>query len=152
MSDISDRDNGYAALFRRMSEIHETVEVGILPEDNDIPYGNDGTTLADVAAYNEFGGGPTPERSFIRGWFDANKEAAREGLLRLALSVLQGKRTSEEAANLFGLWVSGEIKKRISQGIPPPNERPTVEKKGSSTPLIDHGVLRTHIKHRLVKP
>lgn len=140
-----DTDNGYKALVERIYGLKKPkVAVGIFEADGGQPHGN-GVTVADVAAWNEFGTETIPERSFLRAWFDENIERAREALHRLMLRVVEGKLTKEQALEQFGLWVQAEIQKRIAQGIPPPNAQSTIDAKGSSKPLIDTGQLRSSI-------
>ncbi len=140
-SGVTDTDKGYKALVDRVGSMGKmSVSVGILEGPGAAPHGD--TTVLDVATINEFGLG-VPERSFLRGWYDENQQRAAEAMQRLLLSVVQGQRTKEQALNLFGLWVQGEIQKRIAAGIAPANAESTVAKKGSSTPLIDVGQLRS---------
>jgi hypothetical protein len=107
-----------------------------------------GATVGDVATWAEFGIGQ-PERSFLRAWFDANQARCKTALSRLAKSVLDGKRTKEQALETFGLWAQGEIQKRIAEGIDPANAASTVAKKGSSTPLVSTGQLRSSITFKV---
>lgn len=140
-----DTDNGYKALVERIYGLKKPkVAVGIFEADGGQPHGDE-VTVADVAAWNEFGTETIPERSFLRAWFDENIDRAREALHRLMLRVVEGKLTKEQALEQFGLWVQGEIQKRIAQGISPPNAQSTINAKGSSKPLIDTGQLRSSV-------
>lgn len=140
-----DVDNGYKALVERIYGLKKSkVAVGIFEADGGQPHG-DGVTVADVAAWNEFGTDTIPERSFLRAWFDENIARAQEALHRLMVRVVEGKLTKEQALEQFGLWVQGEVQKRIAQGIPPPNAQSTIDAKGSSKPLIDTGQLRSSV-------
>jgi len=49
----------------------------------------------------------------------------------------------------FGLRYVGLIQQRISSGIAPPNSPVTVARKGSATPLIDTGQLRSSIRSKV---
>ena len=55
------------------------------------------------------------------------------------------------ALQRIGLWAQSEIQQRISDGIPPQNAPYTINKKGSSTPLVDTGQLRSSISFKVVK-
>lgn len=149
MTQQRDTDNGYAALVKNVFKLGAPkIAFGIFAEDAAQPADADGNvTILDIASWQEFGTEHIPERSFLRAWFDQNQERAVEVLRRLLQSVVEGKRTPDQALKLFGEWALGEIKQRIAQGIPPPNAESTVRQKGSSTPLIDTGQLRSSVTY-----
>jgi hypothetical protein len=143
---VSDKDHGYRALVDRIFTMGKPkIEVGILDGGKT----EDGMTIVEIATINEFGLG-VPQRSFLRAWFDENEPRAQEAMRRLLVSVVEGKRTKEQALEVFGLWVQGEIQKRISEGIAPANAPSTIAKKGSSTPLVDNGILKSAVSFRVV--
>lgn len=145
-----DKDKGYKALVVRAKDMARSmpVRVGIHPDAGSEHY-PDGTSVLDVAIWNEFGTENIPERSFLRAWFEKNQPRALAMLKRINQLVLEGKLTREQGLNQLGLrWVA-EIQERMSKGIPPPNAPSTIAKKGSSTPLIDDGILRSSIKHTI---
>ena len=159
---VSDTDYGYKILVGRLyglSKSKPVVRVGILADDaervyvrkSERPSNDTGTeqavTVLQVAIWNEFGTSRTPSRSFLREWFDTNREVAKGKFLTLMKSVIRGERTKEQILDLIGLWAVGEIQKNISKGVPPPNAQSTIDAKGSSTPLIDTGVLRSSISY-----
>lgn len=144
---VRDEDRGYKALVETVFKFGKpVVHVGILEADGGEDHG--GMTVAEVAAIHEFGLG-VPERSFLRAWFDENEDRAREAIRRLLVSVIAGKRTKEQALELFGQWAQGEIQARIAAGIPPGLAESTIAKKGSSVPLIDTGQLRSAISYMI---
>ncbi len=147
---ISDKDKGYKKLLDAAAKAkHGTVDVGVLAGKGDeASKTSPGLTVMDVATFNEFGLG-VPERSFIRGYVDENEQAIRNDIKKLALLIMKGEKTTEEALELLGLKTVGGIQKRISAGIDPPNATSTVRRKGSSKPLIDTGQLRSSITHRV---
>ncbi len=149
---IRDIDNGYIKLLEAAAKArHGTVDVGILASEGDkASQTTPSLTVAEVAAFNEFGLG-VPERSFVRAYVDENGSLLREDIRKLALLVVKGKKTTEEALETLGLKVVGGMQKRISKGIPPPNAPATIRRKGSSKPLIDTGQLRSSITHRVNK-
>ena len=108
----------------------------------------DGTSVIDVAEWNEFGTATIPERSFIRAWFDEAEPQLRQDFAALMRTVAAGKRTRAEVLELMGQRMVGQVQARMSAGIPPPNKPATVRRKGSSTPLIDTGVLRSSVTYR----
>jgi hypothetical protein len=127
------------------------VQVGVFAsgKGGDTKKQDDKLTVLEVAIFNEFGLG-VPERSFIRAYVDANEKRIKEMCRVLALQVLAGKISQEQALELLGLKLVGEIQQRIADGIPPPNAPSTIKAKGSSVPLIDTGQLRSSITHRVL--
>jgi len=142
---IKDIDRGYRDLMKRVFEMKNVkVAVGIFEADGQVDAG-DGTRLIEVATWNEFGTGTIPSRSFIRAWFDENQDRAREALRRCVLNVTSRGEKPGKALQQFGLWLQAQIQVQIAKGIPPANADATVAKKGSSTPLINKGQLRSSV-------
>lgn len=149
---VEDKDHGYNALVKKIDGMDRlAILVGIFEREGSIPHGDDAFTVLDVAAVHEFGSEHVPQRSFLRAWFDENQDRAREALRRLMVQALEGKMTPEQCVEKFGLWVQGEIQKRIAQGIPPPLAESTIEQKGSSVPLVDKGQLRSSVTFKVEK-
>ncbi len=151
---IVDRDRGYRALAERIFGFENPkVAVGILAADGEKRYekGKTPATIADVAFWNEFGTENIPARPFIRGWMDQHGKEIQETMFKLMKLVLQGKIQKEQALEQLGLWMAGQIKAYMAEGVPPPNAESTIKAKGSSTPLIDTGVLRSSISHEVRK-
>jgi hypothetical protein len=106
-----------------------------------------GLTLAEVANIHEFGAlirdaageviGEIPQRSFIRGWFDANEDRIQaEFVRRLAANGTNIRRALEQLA----LWIEAELKRNVHNGGKPPFKplsKQTIRRKRSSKPLID---------------
>lgn len=156
---VTDTDHGYAALVERVFGlaqqkpvitigIHEEEGAGAHPTEDEI---EETVTILLVAIFNEFGtsDGHVPERSFIRAWFDEAEPELRKDLVTLMRSVVAGKRTSREILELMGQRAVGQIQQRISSGIAPPNAPSTIRQKGSSTPLIDSGILRSSVTYKI---
>jgi hypothetical protein len=144
---LKDTDHGYR---KRVKAIHETAEnplsitVGVHSGEGSATY-EDGATVLEVAIWNEFGTSRIPARSFLRAWFDENRDEAKELWEALLKQVALGKITREVAIERFGLHCVGQIQERIASNIPPPNADSTVKRKGSSVALIDTGQLRSSI-------
>ena len=154
---VTDRDRGYKDLRKRLfGTANPKISVGILEADADAPAKggskDEPLTILEVAIINEFGsedGKHPPARSFIRAWFDGARGDIQERLNKEMLGVVAGKRTKEQALDRVGLWAVGEIQKRIAAGIDPANADSTIARKGSSTPLIDTGQLRSSISYKV---
>ena len=106
-------------------------------------------TVADIATFHEFGTSTVPQRSFIRAWYDERQEFIAATLQSQMKLVVAGKITGEVAAERIALAFEGDVKKRISRGIPPPLQPETIARKGSSKPLIDTGMLRNAVRGRV---
>jgi hypothetical protein len=143
-----DRDHGAKKLLEQIKSIKgAAVDVGVLGDKAAASHGE--TTVADVATFHEFGLG-VPERSFIRGYVDENEAGAAKLALKAAQSVAKGLDV-DTVLNVVGLSHVGGMQARIAEGIDPALSPATIEKKGSATPLVDTGQLRSAITHRIVK-
>jgi hypothetical protein len=151
---IRDTDNGMQSLRERLKDLRSgegwTLEVGVLDADQHV--GKDGrdqpVTVADVAAFHEFGLG-VPQRSFIGAWFDENEQKLQGLAKRRVTAFLDGSEGKEEILSQVGSFCVGGIQARMAAGIPPELAPATIKAKGSSTPLIDTGQLRTSITFRV---
>ena len=100
-------------------------------------------TVAQVASWNEFGTKRIPERSFIRQSLLKNRLTIRKKFVELLNNNI------DNCLDLMGIYMTNLIKERMAQGIKPNNSKITIQRKGSSTPLIDSGQLRNSITHRV---
>jgi hypothetical protein len=145
---IKDTDNGYKAMMKRLSEAGKPrVLVGVLEDTGS--YEN-GASVSDVAMWMEFGTPTVDERSFLRAWVDERETEINKTLTKIAEGLVTGKTPNKFVGlDRFGLWAVGSIQARIADGIPPELADSTVARKGSSTPLIDRGQLRSSVTHRV---
>lgn len=149
---VHEKDNGYGRLAKTLAKAAKgaTLSVGILAASAEKPAEGaaKGITVGDVATWNEFGLG-VPERSFLRAWYDETTAANRASFRKLWASVIKGDRTPEEVFSILGLKFTGDIQRRIVAGINPPNAPATIAAKGSSTPLISTGQLKSSISYEV---
>lgn len=95
----------------------------------------DGTSVAEVAIHNEFGGGNTPPRPFMRTCVQRRsknwKKYLRDNLVRY-----DDPRhpLSELARNMVD-----DLKDYIKIWTRPPNAPSTIKKKGFNDPLVETG-------------
>lgn len=154
---VQDVDKGYQKLVERVFAAalrKPVVTIGIHASEGSASHGDAigaALTVLQIGIFNEFGTASIPERSFIRAWFDENEASIRKDLTILMRTVIEGKRASDQVLEILGQRAVGQIQERIASGIAPANAPSTVAKKGSSTPLIDTGVLRSSITYQ-VKP
>jgi hypothetical protein len=148
VANVKDIDKGFNALFKRLDGKARTLTVGIHEAEAGAPSGDGKLTVGEVATINEYGLG-VPERSFLRSWADTGAADHKATLRRIGENVIKGKGTPEQGLEQAGLKFVGEIQAKIAGGVPPPNAPSTVARKGSSTPLIDTGQLRSSIRHKV---
>lgn len=113
-----------------------------------LPNNTDGVVLGRTRAHII----PIPERSFIRATVDENKELITDLQVKILDGILRGRASTQKGLSLLGQKVENLIKKRMADGIDPPNARSTVMKKtkgegGVTKPLIDTGNLRQSIRY-----
>lgn len=152
-SKVTVKDHGYNALMKRMRDAAGKVTVGIHEEEGAEPEGDSGATVAEVAAIHELGLGGQEQRSFVRAYVDANEAQLNDDLRKIGQAVAGGQLASlEQGLERFGLKMVGGMRAFISDGSVQPEDKPaTVERKGSSTPMLDDGILRSKITHKVEK-
>ena len=104
----------------------------------------DGTSIAEVAAHNEFGSSDTPERPFMRQSFE-NHEAELKAGCEAANRVVNSGGSAEQALQQRGTLAKGLVQDEIVNGGFAPNAESTIQKKGSEQPLIDTGTMRQSV-------
>ena len=109
----------------------------------------DGTPVAAVAAWNEFGtkrpSGEThiPERPFFR---QAIAEM-QDGVINILKAGIDPERgvVDQQLANRIGAYAQRQVQRRITELDDPPNAPSTVDRKGPSNPLIDTNHMRQSV-------
>jgi len=137
--EVKVNDAKWRKIIKQVAEMKRaTVRVGIMGDAGD----ENGVSLAEIAAYHEFGTATIPERSFLRSTFYGH---AAEGLAKmcakLSKAIIEGKMDEPRALGLLGLWAVSEVRKTIRAGIEPELAPATIAAKGSSLPLVDTGQL-----------
>ena len=125
------------------------VKVG-LPKGKSGAY-DDGLTVIEVGAINEFGNEKIPERSFVRVPVQQNKIKYMDLARKQAQKIYAGKTTVNDALGILGLFMSDKMKASFTDNDWQENAQSTINMKGSSTPLIDSGQLRQSITWQIVK-
>lgn len=143
----TDRDLGLKRFIRQL-QVAKVTEVVIGVQEGSKA---DGQTIAEYAAYNEFGTENIPERSFMRSSFDENVSSIKNDMDRRYGQVMRGEISVRTALGLVGLRHQDQIKNKIDTNIPPPNSPVTIAIKGSSHTLIDTGAMKNSI-HYIIRP
>jgi phage gpG-like protein len=149
-SKIIFNDKNLQALKKQMKSA--SVQVG-LPKGTPTKEDYGGLTVVELGAVHEFGSPAKniPERSFIRvPIFKSEKEfkvfAKKQGIM-----ILEGKQTVLQGITKIGIWGQSIIMKSFTDNNWQPLKQSTVNKKGSSKPLIDIGNLRQSITYSIDK-
>lgn len=121
--------------------------VGVTKSSNSRP--KDGASNALIAYVHEFGVG-VPERSFLRSTVleQAQKyvKIQRDNIIP---AIKSGVMTAEEAYRRLGIVASNDVKLKITNGPFTALDQKTIDRKGSSKPLIDTGELRQSITYEV---
>ena len=130
--------------FMKAMEQLEDLEV-FVGLQNDQKY-EDGTSMVDVAAYNEFGTSTIPARPFFRQSYENHQSELQAVCVQAAKIVISGG-TSDDALNTIGAFAVGLVQEEIVNGNFEPNAPSTIRKKKSDKPLIDTGHMRQGIHY-----
>lgn len=92
-----------------------------------------------------------PERAFLRGGFDEYAEDVVDSVEPLMADVIGGNMSVDQLSELIGLMLSSKIKEFAIDLKSPPNSSMTIERKGSSNPLVDTGDMIGSITYEVTK-
>lgn len=150
---------GLKALIKRMNAASRNVLVGVpagakqtkTRKKKEIVDLSQPLSMAEIAAVHEFGYPERgiPERAVLRGGLkrgtqkfnDLNRDSLRK--------VVLGELTVEQALQRLGVKAVGEVKREFTVGDFEPLKQATIDRKGSSRPLIDIGQYRQSITYVL---
>ena len=144
--------NWLQRLQRRYSDAPKIVKVGFPAgtEAVTVSYPN-GTRVVDVAVGNEYGTDNVPARPFIGlSSGDINNQCAP--ILEQSAAALNNNNTQQydQLLDAAGSVAAGIVKQQITDLRSPPNAQSTIERKGSSNPLIDTGLMRQTVTYKVV--
>ena len=113
-----------------------------------LPSGAAGKDLVAIAMFNEFGTRTAPERPFMRNALRGNRGHYIDAMSAGAGRIMRLETTKVMVLRQLGVKASGDIQREMP-GTPPPNKPSTIERKGSSTTLVDTGRLRQSVTWKL---
>lgn len=90
-----------------------------------------------------------PERAFLRNGYDENKDAVIDKAEALLGDVLSGTMSTNQLFELVGLLLKSKIQDYARDLDSPANHPFTVERKGSSNPLVQSGDMIGAIDYRV---
>lgn len=132
---IDDKD-----IYKQLKKQNGKIEVGFF-EGEKYP---DGKSVAEVAAFNEFGGGHTPPRPFMRTLVQNHRKIWR--------NILQDELPKEDDAHTalatLAEYMVDDLKDYIKIWTYPPNAPSTIAKKGFNDPLVDTGRMMDSVDWR----
>jgi hypothetical protein len=147
---VRDTDRGYKKLLARVRKAAKdrSITVGIHAEEGGAAHDGSGTTVGDIASIHEFGLGNHPERSFIRAWFDADRQKHEDILRRLGISVVRGTNTVEAGLEKAGAVLAAECQGFIQSDRVSPK---TIKQDPQDNPttLIESSQLVSSITHKV---
>jgi hypothetical protein len=151
---IRDNDKGMEKIRKEITALSQlSVKAGIIEGTG----GKGGVSVAQYAAYNEFGvpgkkkKWRIPPRPFIRGFVEDKSEDIKATQERLFKLVSEGKMSADTAIKRLGQFAQDGIKRYIMSGNFEPNAEATIQRKGSSRPLIDTGTMRNSVRYQVKK-
>jgi hypothetical protein len=156
MSEVRDTDKGWTRLVEMSQRSDLVVRVGIQGTKGQAPHVDEdgdedgGLTNVELGTIHEYGvpSAGIPERSFIRATIDAYATKYVQMVRGLGQSVIDGKRTVEQALGLLGARVRADAVSWIDDGrVTPDISDETKRRKGSSKPLLDTGQLKGSITY-----
>lgn len=108
---------------------------------------HEGTSILDIAIYNEFGTETIPARPFIRDFAQRNEKGLGLAMDRIATKIERGATVDAGLAQLGEFAQQNQqAHVRASKSWAVPNASSTIKRKGSDVPLIDDGVLVNAIR------
>ena len=138
-------DKGWDAFVEMLPELKSvSIKTGI---QADAGVGDDGVSIAEYAAFNEFGTSNIPERSFIRATADNERRKWSAALDKMITEVIKGNRSLDNGLGIVGQLTEQDIKRTIRNLSEPANAQSTIDTKGSSNPLIDTGIMLNSIRY-----
>ena len=97
--------------------------------------------MVDVAMFNELGTSKIPARPFLKNSVDMYEREIGEFVDQQVGQALDNDSDAQELLKKLGAYHVGLIQRSILDGEYVPNAPYTIEKKGSSKPLVDTGQL-----------
>ena len=132
------RDGSLSAALSKYKDMNASVRVGVL-ENATYP---DGTPVAMVAFWNEYGTRTSPVRAFFRTTVSENKK----NWVLSVQNLMKMHNNPKQVMGLIGVHMQEQIVQSINTWSDPPNSAYTIAKKGFDKPLVETGLLMRSIK------
>ena len=143
---------GGDALEKKLAELSQnvtnasTLRVG-WPQNATYP---DGTSVALIAAINEFGAPSRgqPPRPFIRNMI---AQESPHWAAQVATLLKLNNYDARATLNMMGTEIVGQVQDSIDALVTPPLAPSTIAKKGHDKPLIDSGLMRKTVTYEIIE-
>ena len=132
------RVGSLSAALSKYKEMNASVRVGVL-ENATYP---DGTPVAMVAFWNEYGTRTSPVRAFFRTTVSEQKK----NWVLSVQNLMKIHNDPKQVMGLIGVHMQEQIVQSINTWSDPPNSAYTIAKKGFDKPLVETGLLMRSIK------
>lgn len=140
------RQGGLFGMAKRVRDLNDAVvTVGFQGISGSARH-ESGATIAEIAAWNEFGTKTIPERGFFRRTLKESGDKIRGHMQKEIWNVVDGGQTVTRALGRVGVFAAAEVVKTIddSKSWATPNAPSTVRQKSTSSgtgdqPLVDSG-------------
>ena len=144
---VEDNDLGLKQIEKDLLTLGEyEIKIGLQSGDTL----DDGTPLAAIGAWNEYGTSDIPSRPFMRSTSDTYKDKWANAQGKLLNRVIDGL-APIMAARTLGEMIQGDIQRHIRKGNWVMNAPSTVKRKKSNKPLIDTGHMRQSIRYKVTR-
>ena len=127
-----------SAALSKYKDMNASVRVGVL-ENATYP---DGTPVAMVAFWNEYGTRTSPVRAFFRTTVSENKK----NWVLSVQNLMKMHNDPKKVMGLIGVHMQEQIVQSINTWSDPPNSAYTIAKKGFDKPLVERGIMMRSIK------
>ena len=127
-----------SAALSKYKDMNASVRVGVL-ENATYP---DGTPVAMVAFWNEYGTRTSPVRAFFRTTVSENKK----NWVLSVQNLMKMHNDPKQVMGLIGVHMQEQIVQSINTWSDPPNSAYTIAKKGFDKPLVERGIMMRSIK------
>ena len=132
------RVGSLSAALSKYKDMNASVRVGVL-ENATYP---DGTPVAMVAFWNEYGTRTSPVRAFFRTTVSENKK----NWVLSVQNLMKMNNDPKKVMGLIGVHMLEQIVQSINTWSDPPNLAYTIAKKGFDKPLVETALLMRSIK------
>ena len=127
-----------SAALSKYKDMNASVRVGVL-ENATYP---DGTPVAMVAFWNEYGTRTSPVRAFFRTTVSEQKK----NWVLSVQNLMKIHNDPKQVMGLIGVHMQEQIVQSINTWSDPPNSAYTIAKKGFDKPLVERGIMMRSIK------
>ena len=138
---IIDKDMGFERVKLDFKQLRDRqVRVGIW-----------GDEVVDYAIYNEFGTSRMPARPFMQTTYNTHMPKVLKFVEYLTGQIIDGKTTPDHVLRTVGEKYQAAIQMTIrdAKTWAVPNDPYTVQRKGSSSPLIDTGRMLASVRYEV---